>query len=72
MAIHTLNNPMKYTRLLGGLSAIHPTRRRGAQGLMWGTRGQFLPTAAMVVVVVMPVRYLARAKGHIKGSSEKY
>ena len=47
-AIHTLNSPKKYIRLLGGLSPIHLTRRRGAQGLMWGARGPFPPAAAMV------------------------
>ncbi len=40
--------PQKYIRLLGGLLPIHLTRRRGAQGFMWGTRGPFLPVAAMV------------------------
>ena len=29
------------------LSPIHSTRRRGAQGLMWGARGPFPPAAAM-------------------------
>ncbi len=47
-AINTLNCPQKYIRLLGGLSPIHLTRRRRAQGLMWGARGPFLPAAAMV------------------------
>jgi hypothetical protein len=47
-AINTLNSPQKYIRLLGGLSPIHSTRWRGAQGLMWGARGPFLPAAAMV------------------------
>ncbi len=47
-AIHTLNSLKSYTRLLGGLSPIHSTRRHGAQGLMWGTRGPFPPAAAMV------------------------
>jgi hypothetical protein len=47
-AINTLNSPKNYIRLLGGLSPIHSTCRRGAQGLMWGTRGPFLPAAAMV------------------------
>ncbi len=47
-AIITLNSPKKYIRLLGGLSPIHLTHWRGAQGLMWGARGPFLPTAAMV------------------------
>ena len=36
-------------------------RRRGAQGLMWGTRGPFPPAAAMVMAVVMPVVFCAKA-----------
>jgi hypothetical protein len=59
-AIHTLNNPKKYTGLLGGLSAIHLMRQRGAQGLMWGTRGPFPLAAAMVVAVVTPVVFVLR------------
>ncbi len=47
-AINTLNSPKKYLRLLGGLLSIHLMHRRGAQGLMWGARGQFPPAAAMV------------------------
>ncbi len=49
-AIHTLNSPKNYIRLLVGLSPIHSTStcRRGAQGLMWGTRGPFPLAAAMV------------------------
>ncbi len=47
-AINTLNSPKNYIRLLGGLLFIHLTHRRRAQGLMWGTRGPFLPVAAMV------------------------
>jgi hypothetical protein len=47
-AIHTLNSPKKYIRLLGELSPIHLTCRRRAQGLMWGTRGPFQPAVAMV------------------------
>jgi hypothetical protein len=47
-AIHTHNSPQNYTRLLGGLLPIHLTHWRGAQGFMWGTRGPFLPAAAMV------------------------
>ncbi len=47
-AIHTLNSPKKYIRLLGGLSTVHLTHWIGAQGLMWGTRGPFPPAAAMV------------------------
>ncbi len=33
-AIHTLNRPKNYSRLLGGLSTIHSTHWIGAQGLM--------------------------------------
>ncbi len=47
-AINTLNSPKNYIRLLRGLSPIDLMRRRGAQGLMWGTRGPFPPAAAMV------------------------
>jgi hypothetical protein len=47
-AIHNLNNPQNFTRLLGGLSPIHKMRRHGVQGLMWGTGGAFCPAAAMV------------------------
>jgi hypothetical protein len=47
-AIHTLNSPKNYIRLLGGLSPIHSTCQCGAQGLMWGTRGPYLPVVAMV------------------------
>jgi hypothetical protein len=47
-AIHTLNSRKNYIRLFGGLSPIHLTWLRGAQGLMWGTSGPFLPAAAMV------------------------
>ncbi len=61
MAIHTLNSPQKYICKLGGLSPIDLKRRRGAQGLMWGARGPFLPAAAMVVAVVMPVVFCAKA-----------
>ncbi len=46
--IHTVNSPKNYTGLLGGLSPIHSTHRRGAQGLMWDTRGPFPPAAAIV------------------------
>jgi hypothetical protein len=37
-----------YIRLLGGLLLIHSMHWRGAQGLMWGTRGPLLPAVAMV------------------------
>jgi hypothetical protein len=47
-AIHTLNSPKNYIRFHGGLLPIHSTRRHGAKGLMWGTRGPFLLAAAMV------------------------
>jgi hypothetical protein len=47
-AINTLNSPKNYIRLLRGLLPINLTRWRGAQGLMWGTKGPFLPPAAMV------------------------
>jgi hypothetical protein len=46
--ILTFNNPKNYIRLFGGLSPIHSTRRRGAKGFVWGTRGPFPPAAAMV------------------------
>jgi hypothetical protein len=47
-AINTLNSPKIFIRLLGGLLPINLTHWRGAQGLMWGTRGPFPPAAAMV------------------------
>jgi hypothetical protein len=53
--------PQKYIPKLGGLSPIHLTHRRGAQGLMWGIRGPFPLAAAMVVAVVMPVVFCAKA-----------
>jgi hypothetical protein len=46
--INALNSPKSYIRLLGGLSPIHLTSRRGAKGLVWGARGRFPPAAAMV------------------------
>ncbi len=60
-AINTLNPLKEHIRKLGGLSPIHSTRRRGAQGLMWGARGPFPLAAAMVVVVVTPVVFCAKA-----------
>jgi hypothetical protein len=60
-AINTLNPPPNYIRKLGGFLPIHSTCRRGAQGLMWGARGPFPPAAAMVVAVVMPVVFCAKA-----------
>jgi hypothetical protein len=53
--------PQQYIHKLGELSPIHLTRRRGAQGLMWGTRGPFPLAAAMVVAVVTPVVFCAKA-----------
>jgi hypothetical protein len=53
--------PKNYIRKLGGLSPIHSTRQRGVQGLMWGSRGPFPPAAAMVVAVVTPVVFCAKA-----------
>ncbi len=47
-AIHTLNSPKIYIRLLWGLSPIHRSRRCGVQGLMRCTKGPFLPAAVMV------------------------
>jgi hypothetical protein len=60
-AINTLKPPKEYIRKLGGLSPIHWTHRCGAQGLMWGAREPFPPVEAMVVVVVMPVVFCAKA-----------
>ncbi len=60
-AINTLNPPKEYIRKLGGLLPIHSTRRRGAQRLMWGARVPFPPAAAMVVAVVTPVVFCAKA-----------
>ncbi len=47
-AIHTLNSPQNYIRLLGGLSPIHTLRWWGGKGLIWGTRGPLLPAGVMV------------------------
>jgi hypothetical protein len=58
---NTLKPPKKYICKLGGVSSTHLKHQRGAQGLMWGTRGPFLPTAAIVVVVVTPVVFCAKA-----------
>jgi hypothetical protein len=54
-AIHTLNPPKNYIRLLGGLSAIHLTHRCSAQGLMWGARGPFLLVVAIVGLIVLVI-----------------
>ncbi len=47
-AVHTLNSPKNYIRLLGGLLTIHSMHWIGVQCLMWGTRGPFPPVVAMV------------------------
>jgi hypothetical protein len=60
-ALNTLTPPQNYIRKLGGLSSIHLMHQRGAQGLIWGARGPFPPAAAMVVAVVMPVVFCAKA-----------
>jgi hypothetical protein len=60
-SINTLDPPKKYIRKLGGFSTIYSMLRRGAPGIMWGARGPFPPAAAMVVVVVMPVVFCAKA-----------
>jgi hypothetical protein len=60
-AIHTLNPPKNYIHLLRGLSSSNSKCLRGAQGLMWGAREAFPPAAAMVVAVVTPVVFCAKA-----------
>ena len=60
MALKRLQRPKNYIRLLGGLSPIHSRHRHGAQGFVWGAWGPFLPAAAMVVAVVMPVVFVLR------------
>jgi len=47
--VYPLNPSKKHIGLLGGSNLINSTQRHGTKGLMWGTRGQFLPAAAMVV-----------------------
>jgi hypothetical protein len=71
-AINTLNPPKKYIRKLGRLSSIYSKHWRVAQGLMWGARGPFLPTTAMVVAVVMPVVFCAKATEKRKEKLSKY
>jgi hypothetical protein len=53
--------PPKYICKPRGLLPIYFKCQRGAQGLIWGARGAFLPAAAMVVAVVMPVVFFAKA-----------
>jgi hypothetical protein len=69
-AINTLNPPKEYIRKLGGLSPIHSMHRGGAQSLVWGTRGPFPPAAAMVVAVVTPVVFCAKATEKRKKSTK--
>jgi hypothetical protein len=61
-------HPPKYIHKLRGLSPIHSMRRRRAQGLMWGTRGPLPPASAMVVAVVMPVVFCAKATEILKNA----
>jgi hypothetical protein len=67
-AIHTPNPPKKYICKLIGLSPIHSMHWRGAQGLMWGARGPFPPVAAMVVAVVKPIVFFAKATEILKNT----
>ncbi len=53
--------PKKFTHLLRGFSPIHSTHWRGVQGLMSGTREPFPLEVAMVVAVVTPVVFCAKA-----------
>jgi hypothetical protein len=59
--INTLDPPKKFIRKLGGLLPINSTLWHGAPGLMWSARGPFPPAAAMVVKVVTPVVFCAKA-----------
>ena len=58
----------KIIRKLGGLLPIHLMHWRGAQGLMWGDMGPFLPAAAMAVAVVTPVVFCAKATEILKNA----
>jgi hypothetical protein len=60
-AINTLNPPKKYIRKLGRLLSIYSKHWHGVQGLTWIARGPFQPAAAMVVAVVTPVVFCAKA-----------
>ncbi len=60
-AINTLTPPPKIHPQARGVIAHPFDASVGAQGLMWGARGPFLPAAAMVVVVVLPVVFCAKA-----------
>jgi hypothetical protein len=58
---HPQPPPQKYIRYLRGLLPIHSWHWRGAEGILWGARGPFLPAAALAVAVVMPVVFYAKA-----------
>jgi hypothetical protein len=60
--------PPKYIRKFGGLSPIHLMHQHGAQGLIWGARGPFLPAVAMVVAVVTPIVFCAKANEILKNA----
>ncbi len=66
--VHPQPPPPKYIHNLGGLLSIHSMRWHGAQGLMWGARVPFLPAAAMVVAVVTPVVFCAKATEILKNA----
>jgi hypothetical protein len=53
--------PQKLHLQAWGFLPIHSMHWRGAQGLMWGTRGPFPTATAMVVAVVTPVVFYAKA-----------
>ncbi len=60
-AIHPFNPNKKHIRFLGGSSAINPTCRCRTQGVLWASRGLFLPAAAMAGLVLLPVVALGTA-----------
>jgi hypothetical protein len=66
--MHTLDPPKKYIRKLGGLLPIHLKDWHRAQVLMQGAWGPFLPPATMVVAVVMPVVFCAKATEILKNA----
>jgi hypothetical protein len=58
---HTHPQPPQKTHPQAWGVVTHPSKHcRGAQGLVWGARGPFLPLAAMLVAVVMPVVFCVR------------
>ena len=56
--LHPVTPHKKHIRLLRISYPIDPTRRIRTKGLLWGSRGTFLPTATMVVMVVVAVGLL--------------